>query len=95
MTVVTPAAVAISAAISFVSIPPVPSFDPRVFVLTISKGEIRTLQSTEDTYLGSGSLVLSGQHQLVSQQDLFEDLSCIDHPHRLTRKGNQHGSLTK
>ena len=32
--VATPAAVAISAAISFVSIPPVPSCDPRVFVLT-------------------------------------------------------------
>lgn len=34
MTVVTPAAVAISAAMSFVSIPPVPSFEPSVFVLT-------------------------------------------------------------
>lgn len=35
MIVVTPAAVAISAAISFVSIPPVPRLDPRVAVLTI------------------------------------------------------------
>ena len=33
--VVTPAAVAISAAMSFVSIPPVPSFEPSVLVLTI------------------------------------------------------------
>ena len=34
MIVVTPAAVAISAAISFVSIPPVPRLEPSVFVLT-------------------------------------------------------------
>lgn len=34
MTVVTPAAVAISAAMSFVSIPPVPRLDPSVVVLT-------------------------------------------------------------
>jgi phage baseplate assembly protein W len=34
MIVDTPAAVAISAAISFVSIPPVPKFEPRVAVLT-------------------------------------------------------------
>lgn len=34
MMVVTPAAVAISAAISFVSIPPVPRLDPSVVVLT-------------------------------------------------------------
>ena len=32
--VVTPAAVAISAAMSFVSIPPVPRFEPSVVVLT-------------------------------------------------------------
>ncbi len=37
MIVVTPAAVAISAAMSFVSIPPVPSFDPKVLVLTGKK----------------------------------------------------------
>lgn len=35
MIVVTPAAVAISAAMSFVSIPPVPRLDPRVVVLTV------------------------------------------------------------
>ena len=35
MTVVTPAAVAISAAISFVSMPPVPKLEPRVVVLTV------------------------------------------------------------
>lgn len=35
ITVVTPAAVAISAAISFVSIPPVPKLEPRVVVLTV------------------------------------------------------------
>ena len=35
MTVATPAAVAISAAMSFVSIPPVPNFDPSVLVLTM------------------------------------------------------------
>ena len=35
ITVVTPAAVAISAAMSFVSIPPVPSFEPSVLVLTL------------------------------------------------------------
>lgn len=35
MTVVTPAAVAISAAMSLVSIPPVPRLDPSVVVLTI------------------------------------------------------------
>lgn len=35
MTVDTPAAVAISAAMSFVSIPPVPRFEPRVAVLTM------------------------------------------------------------
>jgi len=35
ITVVTPAAVAISAAMSFVSIPPVPRLDPRVAVLTM------------------------------------------------------------
>lgn len=35
MTVVTPAAVAISAAMSFVSIPPVPKLEPSVVVLTI------------------------------------------------------------
>ena len=34
ITVVTPAAVAMSAAMSFVSIPPVPRFDPSVVVLT-------------------------------------------------------------
>lgn len=34
MTVDTPAAVAISAAMSFVSIPPVPKLEPRVAVLT-------------------------------------------------------------
>ena len=34
MTVVTPAAVAISAAINLVSIPPVPKLDPNVVVLT-------------------------------------------------------------
>ena len=33
--VVTPAAVAMSAAISLVSIPPVPSEEPRVLVLTV------------------------------------------------------------
>jgi hypothetical protein len=33
--VVTPAPVAISAAMSFVSIPPVPRLDPRVVVLTV------------------------------------------------------------
>ena len=38
MIVVTPAAVAISAAISFVSIPPVPRLDPNVVVLTVIKG---------------------------------------------------------
>ena len=37
MTVVTPAAVAISAAMSLVSIPPVPKLEPRVVVLTISE----------------------------------------------------------
>ena len=37
MTVMTPAAVAISAAMSLVSIPPVPRFDPRVFVLTFTQ----------------------------------------------------------
>lgn len=36
--VVTPAPVAISAAISFVSIPPVPRLDPRVVVLTVASG---------------------------------------------------------
>ena len=36
MMVVTPAAVAISAAMSFVSIPPVPKFEPRVVVLTFA-----------------------------------------------------------
>ncbi len=35
MIVETPAAVAISAAISFVSIPPVPKLEPNVVVLTI------------------------------------------------------------
>ena len=35
MTVVTPAAVAISAAIILVSIPPVPRLEPRVDVLTV------------------------------------------------------------
>jgi hypothetical protein len=39
-TVATPAAVAISAAISFVSIPPVPSLDPRVAVLTMCSYEL-------------------------------------------------------
>lgn len=37
MTVVTPAPVAISAAMSFVSIPPVPRLDPSVEVLTMSR----------------------------------------------------------
>lgn len=36
MMVVTPAAVAISAAMIFVSIPPVPRLDPRVVVLTVT-----------------------------------------------------------
>ena len=36
MIVETPAAVAISAAMSFVSIPPVPRFEPRVAVLTVA-----------------------------------------------------------
>lgn len=35
MTVVTPAAVAISAAMSLLSIPPVPRLDPSVLVLTV------------------------------------------------------------
>ena len=39
MTVVTPAAVAISAAISLVSMPPVPKLEPRVVVLTVMDGE--------------------------------------------------------
>lgn len=38
MIVVTPAAVAISAAISFVSIPPVPKLEPSVVVLTVDEG---------------------------------------------------------
>ena len=38
--VVTPAAVAISAAMSFVSIPPVPRLDPSVVVLTINNMSI-------------------------------------------------------
>ena len=41
MIVVTPAAVAISAAMSFVSIPPVPRLDPKVVVLTVIKVFIR------------------------------------------------------
>jgi hypothetical protein len=36
MIVDTPAAVAISAAMIFVSIPPVPRFEPRVAVLTVA-----------------------------------------------------------
>ena len=38
--VITPAAVAISAAMSFVSIPPVPRLDPSVVVLTIESMSI-------------------------------------------------------
>ena len=47
-TVATPAAVAISAAISLVSIPPVPSLDPRVAVLTSGGYEL-----TRDLFLRS------------------------------------------
>lgn len=48
MIVVTPAAVAISAAISFVSIPPVPKLDPNVVVLTnteflLEKGNVKKI----------------------------------------------------
>lgn len=41
MTVVTPAAVAISAAMSFVAIPPVPRLDPGVVMLTVIEVFIR------------------------------------------------------
>lgn len=45
--VVTPAAVAISAAMSFVSIPPVPKLDPSVVVLTRYQGQ-DALRSTQE-----------------------------------------------
>ena len=48
MIVVTPAAVAISAAISFVSIPPVPRLDPRVVVLTDQPISVRVYCPRKD-----------------------------------------------
>lgn len=55
MIVVTPAAVAISAAISFVSIPPVPKLEPSVVVLTVmqSVNKRRINVGTADGYLGN------------------------------------------
>jgi hypothetical protein len=41
ITVVTPAAVAMSAAINLVSIPPVPRLDPNVVVLTVTSLDVR------------------------------------------------------
>lgn len=48
ITVDTPAAVAISAAISFVSIPPVPRLEPRVAVLT-AKAHVNTRRHWSET----------------------------------------------
>ena len=48
MMVVTPAAVAISAAMSFVSIPPVPKLDPRVVVLTRYQGQDAVFTQEDD-----------------------------------------------
>jgi hypothetical protein len=48
----TPAPVAISAAMSFVSIPPVPRLDPRVVVLTVTAASSRYSLSRKNAHLG-------------------------------------------
>ena len=62
MIVATPAAVAISAAISFVSIPPVPRLDPSVVVLTV-KSLSKCQKSQGRSYPASGSFQQTRQHE--------------------------------
>ena len=82
MIVVTPAAVAISAAMSFVSIPPVPRLDPNVVVLTVievffllSKIYIKEIYAD----LPSGSLEWNQQLQFALHLDFCEGSQCRDH----------------
>jgi hypothetical protein len=51
MIVVTPAPVAISAAMSFVSIPPVPRLDPNVVVLTVEGCELLKNQIKDEAFI--------------------------------------------
>jgi hypothetical protein len=51
MTVVTPAPVAISAAMSFVSIPPVPRLDPNVVMLTVEGCELLRSLIKEEAFV--------------------------------------------
>jgi hypothetical protein len=83
MMVVTPAAVAISAAMSFVSIPPVPKLDPNVVVLTvirnffIRKRKIYIRES--DAHLLSGWLGWNQQLQFALHLGICEGSQCRDH----------------
>lgn len=58
ITVVTPVSVAISAAMSFVSIPPVPRLEPRVLVLT-NIGQLEQLRNHAD---GELTLTTNGSY---------------------------------
>lgn len=82
MTVVTPAAVAISAAISFVSIPPVPRLEPRVVVLTAPRFKMWFSGDQQHTYLVSVLWIWTKQHLWTSLSGLFVGWRYIMHPRR-------------
>ena len=81
MIVVTPAAVAISAAMSFVSIPPVPRLDPKVVVLTVMKGILGKENMHGRQYANPPSewLGWNQQLQLALRLGFCEGSKCKDH----------------
>lgn len=79
ITVATPAPIAISAAMSLVSMPPVPSSDPEVAMLTgrrKGKSIQRELTWTGINDLAIGSRERMTQHQSDKHSGLFSDLTC-------------------
>ena len=80
MIVVTPAAVAISAAMSFVSIPPVPRLDPNFVVLTVIE-VFFLLSKIKEIYadLPSRSLEWNQRLQFALHLNFCEGSQCRDH----------------
>jgi hypothetical protein len=97
MMVVTPAAVAISAAMSLVSIPPVPRLEPSVVVLTLRRFRLVSYLSTYVCvrHLQHGLLQSMILLELIWLRDPCGDLRCKDHLRLSVRKDNRHVSWMK
>lgn len=86
--VVTPVSVAIPAAMSFVSIPPVPKLDPKVVVLTDRASTMFNDPASNRNHLGHECLLLTIRPLSAWQLDLSEDSMCKDRPRRSIRRDN-------